>query len=190
MIVNQEWRGESRSRKGGKSSGMDRRQMEKWWQVSDCGLKWFKYILEWCQISDLDFPGAAQKIPYLTGAESQATKQLIIINMMWMIDCWLMPMSWLENTIWKIQFDWVIKPAFKYRPAALGQNWCLLKLKDPCNRKSSLFLHAVPSKFTPCPSSLYPWWKKSFFLRFPPCGLLVTSQYHIWYPRSACFSKL
>ena len=81
---NQEWRKKG-SRKGGKSNGMDWRQMEKWWQVSDCGLKWFKYILEWCQISDLDFPGAAQKIPYLTEAESQATKHLIIINMIWMM---------------------------------------------------------------------------------------------------------
>ena len=48
--------------------------------------KWF-FILEWCskqtcQISDLDFPAAARKVPCLTGAESQATKHLIIINLL------------------------------------------------------------------------------------------------------------
>ena len=38
-----------------------------------------------CHISDLDFPAAARKVPFLTGAESQATKHLIIIDMLWMM---------------------------------------------------------------------------------------------------------
>ena len=47
MIVNQEWGGESGSGKGGKSSEMDWRQMEKWWQVSDCDFKSFIYLYIW-----------------------------------------------------------------------------------------------------------------------------------------------
>ena len=68
MIVNQEWRGERGSRKGGHSSGMGWRQMEKWRQVSDCGLKSFNAILEWCFILEWWWQVSDNLMIYLNGA--------------------------------------------------------------------------------------------------------------------------
>ena len=79
MIINQERRGESGSRKCGKSSGMGWRQMEKWRQVSDCGLKSFNAILEWYFILEWWWQVSDNLMIYLNGASKKRVRYHILI---------------------------------------------------------------------------------------------------------------